>query len=1030
MYIFSCVYHIAGRKLNYCLVRVFDRPKGHGLFLLDVNMRHVFVLETRFWSIDLLLYKWDGLQRIRLIYPEKMAAPSSEERDVSADVAWNAEMEEELKRVLLEYGNGLLKPGDSIEELLRKLDKLEHLLQHLMQERKPLIEMALKPAEEALISDALMRHEEVDVRITVVSCISEIIRITATKEPYNEDQMKDYFKLVNIAYQKLPSLAGRAYSKAVSIIQTVSSCHTCVLMFDFELHDTVVEMFHLFLDGIQSSHPQEIPSSMEHIMVLMIQNAGDSEEFALEAAKILLSTLKKGNENVSPCAFQLARKVYEKCANDLKNYLPEAVRHMGVAVQEYDDVVISSLHGTIQSDDMNAKEIGTEACGRGEVSVAGDLVLSNLVEKNCSDQINWRENVLQEAKDKGIEAYFHGEVNLTEVGGLSKLVENNGNDNLQINENTNECLLMVTHVGDQINQQESVLDRNKSTSGPDVDRINSDILIDSNCLGEGNSSQGVSSSWMPFEQVSLLKHHDVIHNDDFLEKNNSTDTILNGPPVEVGDTHHMQQELKGDDFPILKKRIRKPSSVIRAEEGYDPLWMLCECASTEDSHHWKNSRNKNTISKSSQLSSSPVREPVNAELKPRKRFSQEKKDGTLDEDNGQFCLSTAVNNLSETMTSKDITDEECINEKLEKRSGKILHACMTDGILKNPMKSKRSTAKVAPRKKVRSTTIVLEAATSNDSVELKNSKEEVSKVRDIRLPANSIDGISKKLEKGLGTSSKVDHAEKELSKNVTAEDLSGDILTLVSQSRNKSPQGESHSVEISNPQYQKVVILPKEKISSKKKRQQSLAKKATDETSKGKTVVSENLTGNITVKTLAKTTSSKEEFHSDDISNLKQHRSNLPNKEKNHSKKRKHSLSKKALGETSKAEIVSEIQMGDIIAKASEVNGSKKSNDENLVGCKIKVWWPLDETYYEGKVTSFDHLKKAHQVDYDDGETEILDLTKERWEVIDDYNLSSHEQRTVPPPPSASRVVSCGRRGKSSRSSQAKLKGLWKQILG
>lgn len=988
------------------------------------------------------------------VYPlnlssQKMAAPSSEERDARADVAWNAEMEEELKRVLLEYGNGLLKPGDSIEELLRKLDKLEHLLQHLMQERKPLIELALKPAEEALISNALMRHEEVDVRITVISCISEIIRITAPKEPYNEDQMKDYFKLVNTAYQKLPSLAGRAYSKAVSIIQTVSSCHTCVLMLDFELHDTVVEMFHLFLDGIQSSHPQEIPSSMEHIMVLMIQNAGDCEEFALEAAKILLSTLKKGNENVSP-SFQLARKVYEKCANDLKNYLPEAVRLMGVAVQKYDDVVISSLHGTTQSDDMNAKEIGTDACGRGEVGVAGNLVLSNLVEKNRNDymqnhgninetngtsphsfdQINWQENVLQEAKDKGIEAYFHGEVNLTEDVGLSQLVENNGNDNLLDNENTNECREVVTHVGDQINQQESVLDRNKSTSGPDVDRINSDILIDSSCLGEWNSSQGVSSACLPFEQVSLMKHHDTKHNDDSLEKNNSTDTIINGPPVDVGDTHHMQQELKGDDSPVLKKRIRKPSSVIRAEEGYDPLWMLCECASTEDSHHRKHSRNKITISKSSQLSSSPVREPMNAELKPQTKISQEKKDGTLDEDNYQFCLSTAVNNLSETTTSKDIADEKCINEKLEKRSGKNLHACMTDGILKNPMKRKRSTAKVALRKKVRSTNIVLEAATSKDSVEVKNSKEELSKVRDKRLPANSIDGISKNLEKGLGTSSKVDHAETELCKNVIAEDLSGDILTLVSQSRNKSPQGESHSVEISNPQYQKAVILPKEKISSKKKRQHSLAKKAPDETSKGKAVVSENRTGDITVKTLAKTTS-KEEFHSEDISNLKQHRSNLPNKAKNRSKKSKRSLSEKALGETSKGEIVfSEIQMGDIIAKASEVNDSKKSNDENLVGCKIKVWWPLDEMYYEGKVTYFDHLKKAHQVDYDDGETEILDLTKEHWEVIDDNNLSSHEQRTVPPPPSASRVVSRGQRGKSSCSSETKLKGLWKQILG
>ncbi|XP_073140949.1 uncharacterized protein [Henckelia pumila] len=1005
-----------------------------------------------------------------------MAAPSSEDRNVSAAVAWTPEMEEELKRVLLEHGNGLLKPGDSIEELLKKLDKLEHLLQHLMQDRKPVVEAALKPAEEALISNALMGHEEVDVRITALSCISEIIRITAPTEPYDEDQMKDYFKLVNTAYQKLPSLAGRAYSKAVSIIQNVSSCHTCVLMFDFQLHDTIVEMFHLFLDGIQSSHPQEIPSSMEHIMVLMIQNAVDSEKFALEAAKILLSTLKKGNENVSPCAFQLARKVYEKCANDLKDYLPEAVRHMGVAVQEYDDVVISSLNGTTQSDDMNAKEIGKDACGHGEVSVAGNFVLSNLVEQNgsdctkdngninenngmslhSSDQINWRENVLQEAKDKGIEACFNGEVNLSEDGGLSKLVENNGSDNLEDNENTNECREMLTHVDDQINQQESVSDRNNSTSGPDVDRINSDILIDNSCLGEENSSQGVSSAWMPFEQGSLMKHHGAKHNDDSLEKYNSTDTIINGPPVEVGGMHHMQQELKGDESPILKKRIRKPSSVIRAEEGYDPLWMLCECASIEDSHHQENSRKKNAFTKSLQLSSSQVREPMNAQLKPQKKFRQEKKDGALDEDNGEFCLSTSVNNLSETTTSKDMADEECTNEKLEKRSGKNLNACMTDGILKNPMKRKRSTAMVAPRKKVlKSTNIVLEAATSKDSVEVKNSKEELSKVRDKRLPAR----ISKNLEKGLGTSNKVDHAEKELCKNVVAEDLSGDNLvkTLVFESRNKSPQGESHSMEISNPQYQK--------ISSKKKRQRSLAKKAPGETRKEKTAVSENLTGDITVKTLPRTISSKEKSDSEDISDLKQHRNNLQNEEKDHLTKRKHSLSKKTLGETSKREIVfpeiqmgdiiskvlskktlgetskreivfpeiqmgdiiskvlskktlgetskreivfPEIQMGDIISKASEVNDSEISNVENLVGCKIKVWWPLDETYYEGKVTSFDHLKKTHKVDYDDGETEILDLTKERWEMIDDDDLSSHEQRTAPPPPSASRVVMTG----------------------
>lgn len=51
-----------------------------------------------------------------------MAAPNSGEGDVRRDDALNKEMEAELKRVILECGNGILKPGDSVEELLRKLD--------------------------------------------------------------------------------------------------------------------------------------------------------------------------------------------------------------------------------------------------------------------------------------------------------------------------------------------------------------------------------------------------------------------------------------------------------------------------------------------------------------------------------------------------------------------------------------------------------------------------------------------------------------------------------------------------------------------------------------------------------------------------------------------------------------------------------------------------------------------------------------------------------------------------------------------
>ncbi|GJR63363.1 phospholipase-like protein [Tanacetum coccineum] len=56
---------------------------------------------------------------------------------------------------------------------------------------------------------------------------------------------------------------------------------------------------------------------------------------------------------------------------------------------------------------------------------------------------------------------------------------------------------------------------------------------------------------------------------------------------------------------------------------------------------------------------------------------------------------------------------------------------------------------------------------------------------------------------------------------------------------------------------------------------------------------------------------------------------------------------------------------------------------ENLVGKKIKVWWPADKKYYQGVVKSFDCRKKRHKVLYDDGEEELLDLKQEQWELAE-----------------------------------------------
>lgn len=49
---------------------------------------------------------------------------------------------------------------------------------------------ALSPSLKALVSDKLLRHSDVDVKVAVASCISEITRITAPEAPYDDDQMK------------------------------------------------------------------------------------------------------------------------------------------------------------------------------------------------------------------------------------------------------------------------------------------------------------------------------------------------------------------------------------------------------------------------------------------------------------------------------------------------------------------------------------------------------------------------------------------------------------------------------------------------------------------------------------------------------------------------------------------------------------------------------------------------------------------------------------------------------------------------
>ncbi|KAL2954094.1 hypothetical protein AAZX31_19G202700 [Glycine max] len=69
-------------------------------------------------------------------------------------------------------------------------------------------------------------------------------------------------------------------------------------------------------------------------------------------------------------------------------------------------------------------------------------------------------------------------------------------------------------------------------------------------------------------------------------------------------------------------------------------------------------------------------------------------------------------------------------------------------------------------------------------------------------------------------------------------------------------------------------------------------------------------------------------------------------------------------------------------ASTSPPSASPSLYFQELIGRRIKVYWPLDKAWYEGSVKSFDSLTSKHVVCYDDGEEESLDLSKEKIEWL------------------------------------------------
>ncbi|VVA91490.1 unnamed protein product [Arabis nemorensis] len=260
----------------------------------------------------------------------------------------------ELSKALIEAGNNLLKPHSSTEEILSLLDRflryfwdrelvsavkeIESLLLNVEQDPSVSVQRALIPSMKALVSADLLRNPDSDVRVFVVSCLTEIMRITAPEAPYTDDQMKEIFQVTIEAFGKLADASCHSYRKAEAVLDTVSKVRSSLVMLDLECDDLILEMFRQFLKIISPDHPQVVLLAMETIMITVID---ESEEVSTDLLDILLASVKKDSQDVSPMASKLVEKVLSICTCKLQPCIMEALRSTGTSLDMYSPVVFS-----------------------------------------------------------------------------------------------------------------------------------------------------------------------------------------------------------------------------------------------------------------------------------------------------------------------------------------------------------------------------------------------------------------------------------------------------------------------------------------------------------------------------------------------------------------------------------------------------------------------------------------------------------------------------------------------------------------
>ncbi|XP_049366931.1 sister chromatid cohesion protein PDS5 homolog D-like [Solanum verrucosum] len=263
------------------------------------------------------------------------------------------------------YGMSLMNPPSSIDELFKLLQKVESLLKMVSQDPFDSTTSAIQPLMKALVRNELLGHTSEDVKVSVISCITEISRIYAPKYPYNDHrQMEEILRQTVMALKKLADVTSRSYRKVVRVLEIFTKVRLTAVVLDHENETLIFEIFKKFLEVIRPYHPHNIFTWMKEIMTRLIEGSG---ELSAELLRLLLDSLKIDNQMDSPVASHLVEEVLKDCAAIVKPYFAEALKSMSLNSGDYAETVALLCNEMPKGKEMMATENAPDTVHRVKV---------------------------------------------------------------------------------------------------------------------------------------------------------------------------------------------------------------------------------------------------------------------------------------------------------------------------------------------------------------------------------------------------------------------------------------------------------------------------------------------------------------------------------------------------------------------------------------------------------------------------------------------------------------------------------------